>query len=90
MSEAFPTAVYSLCFAASAGCAFLLARNYVRTRARLLLWSALCFALLAGNNLMVVLDLLVLPDVNLSLIRLAFSAAAVAVLLFGFVWDLEE
>ena len=90
MSEAFPTAVYLLCFAASAGCAFLLARNYVRTRARLLLWSALCFGLLAGNNLMVVLDLLVLSEVNLSLIRLAFSAAAVSVLLFGFVWDLEE
>ena len=90
MTEAFPTAVYLLCFATSSACAFLLARSYRRTRARLLLWSALCFLLLAGNNLMVVLDLLVLPQVNLAPVRLGFSAAAVAVLLFGFVWDLED
>lgn len=90
MSEAFPTAVYLLCFAASSACAFLLARSYARTHARLLLWSALCFVLLAANNLLVAIDLLVLPDVALGTVRLALSAAAVSVLLFGFVWDLEE
>lgn len=90
MPESFPTAVYLLCFATSSACAFLLGRNYLRTKARMLLWSALCFLLLAGNNLMVVLDLLVLPEVNLGVVRLAFSAAALAVLLFGFVWDLED
>ena len=90
MSEAFPTAVYTLCFLASSACAFLLARNYARTGARLLLWSALCFLLLAGNNLIVVIDMLVLPDLNLRVARLVFSAAAVAVLLFGFIWDMEE
>jgi hypothetical protein len=90
MSAAFPTAVYLLCFATSSACAFLLARSYARTGARLLLWSALCFVLLAGNNLMVVVDLLVLPDVNLTVVRLGFSVAALAVLLFGFIWDLED
>ena len=90
MSETFPTAVYTLCFLTSSACAFLLARNYARTKARLLLWSALCFVLLAGNNLIVVIDMLVLPDVNLRVARLVFSASAVAVLLFGFIWDLEE
>ena len=90
MSDIFPTAVYFLCFATSSACSFLLARSYRRTGARLLLWSAICFLFLAANNLMVILDLLVLPEVNLSLVRLSFSAAALAVLLFGFVWDLEE
>ena len=90
MSEAFPAAVYILCFLTSSACAFLLARNYLRTGARLLLWSALCFLLLAGNNLVVVVDLIVLPQVNLGVLRLALSLAAVMVLLFGFVWDLEE
>ncbi|HZF42307.1 MAG TPA: DUF5985 family protein [Sphingomonadaceae bacterium] len=90
MSAAFPTAVYLLCFATSSACAFLLARSYARTRARLLLWSALCFVLLAGNNLMVILDLLVLPEVNLTVVRLGFSVAALSVLLFGFIWDLED
>jgi len=90
MSDAFPTAVYLLCFATSSACAILLARSYARTRARLLLWSAMCFVLLAGNNLLVVVDLLVLPDVNLTVVRLGFSAAALTVLLFGFIWDLED
>ncbi len=90
MTQAIPAAVYILCFFTSAACAFLLARNYVRTGARMLMWSALCFGLLAGNNLLVVVDLLVLPDVSLRLARLGLSLAAVVVLLFGFIWDLEE
>jgi hypothetical protein len=90
VSEAFPAAVYILCFLTSGACALLLARNYVRTSARLLLWSALCFLLLAGNNLVVIVDLLLLDDINLGVLRLSFSLAAVVVLLFGFIWDLEE
>ena len=90
MSEFFPTIVYTLCFLTSSACAFLLARNYARTGARLLLWAAFCFLLLAGNNLVVVLDLLVFPTINFGQWRLALSLAAVSVLLFGFIWDLEE
>lgn len=90
MSDLFPTLVYVLCFLTSTACAFLLARSYARTQARLLLWSALCFALLACNNLTVILDLLVIPDVNLQILRLVFALSAVSVLLFGLVWDLEE
>ena len=90
MPDYFPAAVYFLCFATSSACAFLLARTYRRTLARLLLWSALCFTLLAANNLAVMIDLLVLPDRDLSLPRLLFSLGAVSLLLFGFIWDLEE
>jgi hypothetical protein len=45
--------------------------------------------LLAANNLVLVLDLIVFPDVNMSIVRLLLSLAAVAVLLIGFIWDLE-
>jgi hypothetical protein len=90
MSPAFPTAVYILCFITSSACAWLLARSYWRTGTRLLLWSALCFLLLAGNNLIVVLDMLVLPAWDLRIARITFSLGAVAVLLFGFIWDIEE
>lgn len=90
MAQLFPAAVYVLCFLTSLACGFLLTRNYRRTGARLLLWSGLCFLLLAGNNLVVIVDLLLLPDVDLALLRSAFALAAVVVLLFGFVWDLEE
>ena len=85
----FPVAVYLLCFVTSGACAWLLARNYRRTGTRLLMWSALCFLFLALNNAVVFLDALVLPDVDLAVPRLALSLAAVAVLLFGFVWDLD-
>jgi hypothetical protein len=90
MGEFFPTVVYTLCFLTSSACAWLLARSYRRSGARLLLWSCLCFVLLAANNMVLILDMLVLPDVDLRLGRLLLALAAVSVLLFGFVWDLEE
>lgn len=90
MPELLKALIYLLCFATSSACAWLLARSYARTHARLLFWSACCFSLLAVNNLIVVLDLLVLPDRNFSLARLATSLTAVGVLLFGFIWDMEE
>ena len=86
----WPTIVYSLCLATSAACAWLLGRTYRRTRAKLLFWSALCFALLAANNLFVILDLLVIPQMDLRLVRSALSLAAVTVLLYGFIWKREE
>ena len=90
MQQIFPAIVYVLCFLASSACAWLLGRSYLRTRTRLLLWSSVCFLLLAGNNLLLMLDLLVFTDVNLRIGRLLLSLSAVAVLLFGFIWDLEE
>lgn len=90
MQQTFPAIVYLLCFITSASCAWLLGRSYVRSRARLLLWSSICFGLLAGSNLLLVLDLLVFTEVNLRIGRLLFSLAAVSILLFGFIWDLEE
>lgn len=87
----FATAVYLLCFATSSLCAYLLARSYWRSSARLLLWSSFCFLLLAVNNLLVVVDLVVLPDaVSLQLPRLLVTIGALGVLLFGFIWDMEE
>lgn len=85
-----PTSVYVLCFVTAAACAWLLARSYRRVGARLLLWSALCFALLAVNNLVMVAALLFLPAADLRMPRALIALAAAGVLLFGFVWDVEE
>jgi hypothetical protein len=84
-----PAAVYLLCFLTSSACTFLLYRSYARTGTRLLLWSMLCFLLLAANNLMVVVDLLIIPEADFQIVRLLLSLGAVSVLLFGFIWDLE-
>lgn len=90
MADAFPTAVYGLCFLTSSICAWLLVRNYSRTRVRLLLWASACFVLLAANNAMVILDMLVIQSIDLGIHRLALALAAVGTLLFGLIWDLEE
>ena len=87
MSPLFPALVYLLCFATSALCAFLLGRSFGRSRSRMLFWSALCFALLAVVNFIVILDLLVFPEMDFRPLRLWLSLLAVAVLLFGFIWD---
>jgi hypothetical protein len=85
----FQTVIYSLCLLTSAGCALLLVRSYGQSRAKLLLWSALCFILLAVNNLLVVIDLLILPKIDLVPFRHLASLAAVSVLVFGFIWETE-
>lgn len=83
--------VYLLCFLASAGCAWLLVRHYWRNRTRFLLWGAICFVLLALNNLLVFFDIVVLPtSIDLLPARRLASLAAVGVLLFGFVWEADE
>lgn len=91
MADLVPTIVYTLCFLTSSGCALLLIQGYRRSRARMLMWSALAFVLLAANNLLVVVDLAILREAaTLQLPRLLLSLAAIAVLLFGFIWDLED
>jgi hypothetical protein len=81
------TLVYSLCLAASALCAALLVRAFLATRSRLLLWSALCFVCLAVNNLLVVVDMLLLPSVDLAMARQAAALIGIALLLYGFIWE---
>lgn len=78
--------VYVLCLIASIICAALLIRASLSRRAPLLIWSAACFCFLALNNLLVVIDLLLLPtQVDLSLYRQLSKLAAVSTLLYGFI-----
>jgi hypothetical protein len=77
--------LYLLCFITSLSCCLLLIRSYRRNRSKVLLWTAACFVLLALDNLLVVLDLIVLPNVDLALPRLLATLLAVSTLLVGFV-----
>lgn len=81
--------VYLLCAATSTACAVLLLRAHRRTGTPLLLWSGLCFVGLALNNTILVVDLLLVPDVDLSTWRLVPAALGVALLLYGLVWEPE-
>lgn len=81
-------AVYLLCAATSVACAALLLRGYLRQRTRLLLWSGMCFALLALNNALLFIDLIIVPTtLDLSAWRGATAMAGVGVLLFGLIWE---
>lgn len=90
MGDFFPAVVYILCFLTSATCAWLLGRSFARAGNRLLLWSSVCFAFLALNNLLVIADLVVWPERDLRLLRLVLALAAVASLIWGFVWEVED
>jgi len=82
--------IYSLCALTSLTCLVLLWRSYAMTGSRLLFWSALCFLLLTANNVLLVIDKIVFPaQVDLSLWRLVAALFAVALLLFGLVWEEE-
>lgn len=79
--------VYMLGVAISAACAWLLLRGYLRGRRKLLLWSGLCFTGLAIANLLVFADLVLLPQVDLYRYRLGAAAIAMALLLYGLIWE---
>lgn len=81
------TVIFVLCALTSAACAVLLFRSWLDERLRLLLWTALGFAGLAVNNVFLVLDERVLPDLDLTLMRDVSGFVAVTVLLFGLVWE---
>ena len=79
--------VYILCAATSLFCAILLARSYRAQRSRLLLLSTLCFVGLALNNMILVADLVLLPDLDLRLARTVVAYVSILAFLLGLVWE---
>lgn len=83
----FANIVYILCAATSSLCAGLLFRGYRRSGARLLFWSALCFIGLALNNVMLIVDVRVVPGIDLSTWRMVPAVVGAALLLYGLIWE---
>jgi hypothetical protein len=80
--------IYTLCALTSITCFVLLWRSWSASGARLLFWSALCFACLSVNNVLLVLDRVVtVVQTDFSLWRLVWAAGAVLLLLFGLIWE---
>ncbi|HEX5234239.1 MAG TPA: DUF5985 family protein [Silvibacterium sp.] len=80
------TALYVLTSLTTLLCALMLLRGYARARRRLLLWSGLCFLVLTISNLLVIADLVIFPQ-DLFTYRLGSAAIAVALLLYGLIWE---
>ena len=80
-------AVYVLCALTAALCAILLFQAWRRTRLPLLFWSGLCFAGLTASNVVLVVDLLVIPHVDLFVWRNLTALVALGLLIFGLIWE---
>jgi hypothetical protein len=62
---------------------------YRSSRSRLLLWSSLCFVALAANNVLLLVDLVIVPTIDLSMLRTGIAVAGLSTLVFGLVWDVK-
>jgi hypothetical protein len=81
--------VYLMCALTSLACAVLLARSYRHQRVRLLLWSTVCFGGLAVSNTLLFVDLVVVPDIDLSVLRSSAAFLAIVLLLVGMIWEVR-
>ncbi|HEX8834437.1 MAG TPA: DUF5985 family protein [Abditibacteriaceae bacterium] len=79
--------VYILCALTSLACAVLLLRGYFMSHVRLLLWSGLCFVGFTLNNVLLYIDMKVVPDQDLSTLRTVPALIGIALLLYGLIWD---
>jgi Family of unknown function (DUF5985) len=70
-------------------CTVLLFRGYAASGLRLLLWSGLCFVFLTANNMLLFFDLVVFPETDLRLFRLAAALGGLLFLLYGFIFEAE-
>ena len=81
--------IYSLCTLTSLACAWLLLGSYRRTGHRLLFWSGASFVAMTVNNLFLVLDKVVFPEVNLLPVRLVSALVAMLLLIYGLIYEKE-
>jgi hypothetical protein len=91
MAKGFMMAVsiFVLCALTSLACAWLLLGSYRRTGHRLLFWSGASFVAFTINNVFLVLDKIVFPDVDLLPLRQASALVAVLLLLYGLIYEKE-
>lgn len=68
-------------------CAVLLIRSYWKQRTPLFLWCSLCFVGLALNNILLFVDLFIVPEVDLGVWRSVTALVALALMLIGLIWE---
>jgi hypothetical protein len=81
--------IYLLCVLTCTACAWLLLGSYRRTGHRLLFWSGWSFVAMTANNLFLLLDKVVFPDVDLLPARLIAALISMLLLLYGLIYEKE-
>ena len=84
----FNLALCALAVGTCAACMVLLFRRYAHSRRRLLLWCGWCFLFLTLNNVLLFLDLIVL-EMDLRPWRHAMAVPALAIMIFGLLYERE-
>lgn len=78
--------VYILCALTSLVCSLLLAKAYVRAKTRLLFFSSLCFGALALSNGLLFVDLVLVPQIDLQLMRTIAALIGIGTMVVGLIW----
>jgi hypothetical protein len=87
----FNLIIYLMAVLTCLACTVMLARGYMRTRVRLLLWSTLCFVGLSISNILLFFDVIVFPtQADLRLWRVSATFIGLIFLLYGFIWEAED
>ena len=81
--------VFLLCAATAMASGLLLLRSYRRTRVRLLLWCGLFFLALVIENLLVFVDLVLVPEVDLEWVRSSIALIGISLFLYGLIWEVQ-
>lgn len=81
-------AVFALSAVTAILCSSLLIRGYRRNRVRLLLWSGVCFAALALENLVLIVNEYTTVDLNV--FRLLVPLIGLMALLYGLLWESDS
>ena len=89
MTSLFAEVTYLLCAVTAVACTFLLLRGFLRTRIRLLLWSGVCFVALAVENVLLYVDNIIVPDIDLSVPRASIALAGLLCLVLALALDGE-
>ena len=82
-------AVYILCAMTALACAVLLLRGYRRSATRLLLWCGIFFLAMALENVILFVDLIMVPTVDLSDFRRTVPLIGVILLLYGLIFEVK-
>jgi hypothetical protein len=79
--------VYILCAILSLSCAILLYSGFRKNKFRLLFWSSIGFFGFAINNILLFVDLIMLPQTDLLILRTIPALVGMTIMVYGLVTD---
>lgn len=81
--------IYLLCAATALACCVLLLRGFRRSGVRLLFWCGLCFLALTLENICLFVDLVLIPEIDLSALHISAAVIGVVLLLYGLIFEVK-